>query len=260
MVAVSRPALPSIDELRARAQPAAVLGRPNAEHWMGRWLRRYSIYATRAALRLGISANATTGLMIVVGLAAAAAFSTPGLWALLGVVGIQLYLLLDCTDGEIARWNGSESAVGVYLDRLGHYLVESAIPIAVGLRLSGWEADEWLVLGMATAIAILLSKSETDLVDMARHQSGMPKMQDTARTMRPKGLAAGRRLAALLPFHRIVHAVEASLILAVAIIADRVGNTDAFTQGVLIALAVAAIVTALLHLVSVLSSTRLTAQ
>lgn len=251
---------PTIAELRAVAQPAAVLGRPNAEHWMGKRLRRFSIYATRFALRIGLSANATTGLMIIVGLVAAAAFSAPGWWALLGVVGIQLYLLLDCSDGEIARWNGSESAVGVYLDRLGHYLVEAAIPIAVGLRVGGGEANGWLVLGMATGIAILLSKAETDLVDMARHQAGMAKMTDAARTMRPKSLAAGRRLAASLPFHRIVHAVEASLILGVAIVIDQLTDTDAWTRGVLIALAVSAVVTAALHLVSVLTSTRLTAE
>ena len=255
----SRP-LPTIAELRAVAQPADVLSRRNAEHWMGRRLRRFSIYVTRLALRLGISANATTGIMIVVGLAAAAAFSLPGWAALLGVIGVQVYLLLDCTDGEIARWNQTQSAVGVYLDRLGHYLVEAAIPIAVGLRVGGWEANGWLVLGMATAIGILISKAETDLVDMARHSSGMAKMPEDASTMRPKGLAAGRRLVAFLPFHRIVHAVEASFLVGITIVIDELADTDWWTKAALVALGISAGITAVLHLLSVLTSTRLTAE
>ncbi len=251
-------AQPTIAELRAVAQPAAVLSRPNGEHWMGRRLRRVSVYFTRVALRIGLSANATTGLMIVVGLGAASLFSAPGWWALLGVVGVELYLLLDCVDGEIARWTHTESAVGVYLDRLGHYLVEAAIPVALGLRVAGWETNGWFALGLGTAIGVLVSKSETDLVDMARHHAGMPKMDDAARLMRPKSLAAGRRLVALLPFHRIVHAVEASILIAIVVVADRLADTDVYTQAALIAMAVSVAITTVLHLVSVLTSDRLT--
>jgi phosphatidylglycerophosphate synthase len=251
--------VPSIDELRAVAQPASVLGRPNGEHWMGRRLRAVSIHVSRQAIRLGIGANTLTGLMIVVGLAAAAAFSAPGWWPLLGVAGIELYLLLDCADGEVARWNRAESATGVYLDRLGHYLVEAAIPIALGLRAGDWEVGGWLVLGMGASIGVLVSKSETDLVDMARHQSGMSKMPDEARAMRPTGLASARRLVALLPFHRIVHAVEASMLATVAVVADELTDSLDFTRGLVIALVIAAAITAALHLVSVLVSSRLTA-
>lgn len=227
---------------------------------MGRRLRRISVYVTRAALRLGISANATTGLMIIVGLGAASLFSIGGWWALLGVPGIQLYLLLDCSDGEIARWNRTESAVGVYLDRLGHYVVEAAIPVAIGLRLSGWTFNGWLVLGMGASIGVLISKAETDLVDMARLHAGMTKMPDEATAMKPKTLAAGRRIVSWLPFHRIVHAVEASLMFGVTIVIDQAASTDSWTRGALIALAASAGITAMLHLLSVLSSTRLTAE
>ncbi len=250
---------PTIAELRAVTQPTSVLSRPNGEHWMGRRLRRVSVYATRAALRVGISANAVTGLMIAVGLGAALAFSASGLWPLVGVAGIEMYLLLDCSDGEIARWTHTESATGVYLDRLGHYLVEAAMPVALGLRVSGWSTNGWFALGLGTAIAVLVSKSETDLVDMARHRSGMNTMPDEARTMRARGLAGGRRLVALLPFHRIVHAVEASLILGVAVVADEIGDTLNFSRAALTALALSAGATAILHLVSVLASNRLTA-
>ncbi len=227
---------------------------------MGRRLRRVSIYATRLSIALGIGANTLTGIMIVVGLGAAAAFAAPAWWPIVGVVGIELYLLLDCSDGEVARWNQSQSAVGVYLDRFGHYVVEAAIPVALGVRAADSGINGWLIIGMAASIALLVSKAETDLVDMARLNAGMSAMPDQARTMRPKGLAAGRRLVSYLPFHRIVHAVEASLQIGVAVVLDNVSDTLKWTQGLLIALLVSASVTAVLHLVSVLTSTRLTAE
>jgi hypothetical protein len=40
---------------------------------------------------------------------------------------IQVYLLLDCCDGELARLTGRTSATGVYLDGIGHYLGEMAV-------------------------------------------------------------------------------------------------------------------------------------
>ena len=88
----------------------------------------------------------------------------------------------------------------------------------------------------------------------------MPKMPDEARTMRPKGLASMRRIVSYLPFHRIVHAVEASLLIGVAVVLDELNDTLGWTRGLVIALLVSATITAVLHLVSVLTSTRLTAE
>ena len=117
----------STAELRAVAQPADVVGRSSGEHWAGRlYGRRVSIHITRAAPRLGLSPNAVTAVLIVVGLGGAAVLAVGGLWpAIVGVVLVQLYLVLDCVDGEVARWTGQTSVKGIYLDRLGHYLVEA---------------------------------------------------------------------------------------------------------------------------------------
>ncbi len=226
---------------------------------MGRRLRKVSVYVSRAAIRAGIGANTLTGLMIVVGLASAAVFSAPGWWPLIGVAGIELYLLLDCADGEVARWNRATSATGVYLDRFGHYVVEAAIPIGLGLRAAGWAIDGWVILGLVAAVLILVSKAETDLVDMARLHSGLAKMPDSARQMKPTGLAVARRAVSILPFHRIVHAVEASMLAAVAIIIDQLTDSLDYTRILVVAIVVSAGITAIFHLVSVLTSSRLTA-
>jgi phosphatidylglycerophosphate synthase len=76
--------------------------------------------------------------MSVVGLAAAALLSLNGLAPALGaVLLIQLQLLLDCSDGELARVRGQSSPAGIYLDRIGHYLTEAALPIGLGIRADG---------------------------------------------------------------------------------------------------------------------------
>lgn len=97
-----------------------MVGRRREEHWAGRlYMRRVSVHVTRLAVRLGIGADAVTVLMLVVGLAGSAAVFVGDVWPTLAAIGaIQLYLLLDCIDGEVARWNRTESARGVYLDQI----------------------------------------------------------------------------------------------------------------------------------------------
>ena len=92
-----------MDQLRSLAQPPSTLSRRNAEHWLsGVYGRRISIYFTWLAVRLGISADTVTALMIVIGLVAAGLVAVQG-WVgpLVGAFLMQLYLVLDCSDGEI---------------------------------------------------------------------------------------------------------------------------------------------------------------
>ena len=58
---------------------------------------------------------------------------------------MQGYLLLDCVDGEVARWRGQSSALGVYLDRLGGYLADVAVMAGMGLRASSIGLSPYLV-------------------------------------------------------------------------------------------------------------------
>src|SRR4051794_41603760 len=79
-----------------------------------------------------------TGGMILVGVVAAAVLTLPGLGAAVAVVAlIHVQILLDCSDGELARWRRQFSPAGIYLDRFGHYLTETLLPIALGIRADG---------------------------------------------------------------------------------------------------------------------------
>ena len=181
---------PSIADLRTVTQPESTLGRASAEHWAGPlYMRRVSPYVTRALLRTPITANGVTWLMIPSGLLGAAALTIPGLAGpLLAVLFIQLQFLFDCCDGEVARWRGESSAEGVYLDRIAHHLTDAALPIALGIRAAGgWDSlDGWVSLGLLVAVLVLLIKAETQLVTVARAESGLPKLRDTTASAAPR--------------------------------------------------------------------------
>ena len=261
-VGAERPARPTIAQLREVTQPPSVRSRAAAEHWAAHaYLRDLSPYLTRILLRGGFSANGVTWLMIIAAAAAAVATGWPTLLgAILAVILVQLQMLLDCCDGEVARWRQTSSPSGVYLDRAGHYVAECGIAVALGVRATGEVriSGVWISAGLLLGLLIALNKVENDLVHVARHYAGLTQMQDAeeVRTPRRGGLRTARRLAGLVPFHKVFHSVELSILVLIAAIIDLfVGG--AATKVLLAALVVAAGMTVIGHLVAVLTSSRL---
>ncbi|MET8156107.1 CDP-alcohol phosphatidyltransferase family protein [Sphaerisporangium sp. NPDC005289] len=255
---------PSVIELRAVAQPQTTMDRNSGEHWAGAlYMRKLSIYVTWALARTPISPNQVTGLMIVSGLLAGVVLALPGLWAAIAAaVLIQVYLLLDCSDGELARWTHRTSITGVYLDRVGHYFAEAALLIGLGFRASETLPDWYTVLGFAAALGAILIKSETDLVDVARARSGLAATSEAAAEhFQSRRLGAARKVAAALRFHRVIQAVELSILAVIAAVVDAVWGTVAggltATQVLTVACVVFAVLQTVLHLVSILASRRL---
>jgi phosphatidylglycerophosphate synthase len=257
---------PSVAELRPVVHPEGVKDRRSGEHWAGRlYMREISLRCDPYLVNTRITPNQLTYLMVVAGVAAGAALLVPGLaGALIGALLIQLYLLLDCVDGEVARWRGQTSVTGVYLDRVGHYLAEAALLVGFGVRAADVFAVEgpapnwmWAFLGTVAALGAVLIKAETDLVDVARSRSGMTAVRDEAAVPRSSGLALARRAAAALKFHRLVGGVEASLLILLVAVLDMLRGDLFFTRLGVAVLAGIAVVQTLLHLVSVLASSRL---
>ena len=254
---------PSIAELRAVTQPDAVLGR-TGEHWAGPlYLRRLSPYLTRLLVPTPITPNGVTWAMIAVGLAAAAVLSLPGLIAAIGAaLLIQLQILLDCVDGELARWRrATGSAVGVYLDKLAHWATEAAVPIALGVRADGgWDdLGGYTSLGLLAAVLISLVKGETALVTVARAEAGRPPAADAAAVTAPRatGLRRVRRALRYVPFYRVFHAVEATLLAVAAAVVDAVAGDLAGSRALVWAFVGLGAVIAAGHLVAILASERL---
>jgi phosphatidylglycerophosphate synthase len=259
----TRTSTPSIAELRAVTQPASIFERNSGEHWAGRlYMRRLSPYLTKLLLRTPVTPNGATWLMILSGVAAAAMLTLPGVWpAAVAVALIQLQLMLDCSDGELARWTGRTSPAGIYLDRFGHYVTEAALPIGLGIRADGgWEhIGGWTTLGLVVSVLVLLVKSETVLVTIARVESGLGRADDTQAVAAPRvaGLAAARRALGRLPFFRAFVAMEATLLALAAAIGDEIAGSLDVTRGLLVALVPIAVITAAGHLLAILTSSRL---
>ncbi|MCX4671665.1 CDP-alcohol phosphatidyltransferase family protein [Streptomyces sp. NBC_01381] len=255
---------PSVAELRPVVHPAGVKDRRSGEHWAGRlYMREISLRCDRYLVNTRITPNQLTYLMTVAGALAAPALLVPGITgAVLGVVMVQLYLLLDCVDGEIARWRKQYSMAGVYLDRVAAYLCDAAVLVGFGLRAADlWGSGRidwlWAFLGTLAALGAILIKAETDLVGVARHQQGLAPVKESASEPRSSGMALARKAAAALKFHRLVLGIEASLLILVLAIVDSVRGDLLFSRIGVAVLAGIALLQTLLHLVSILASSRL---
>ncbi len=255
---------PSVAELRPVVHPAGVKDRRSGEHWGGRlYMREISLRIDRHLVTTRITPNQLTYVMTVWAVLAAPVLLVPGITgAVLGVVMVQLYLLFDCVDGEVARWKKQYSLAGVYMDRVAAYICDAAVLTGFGLRAADlWGTGRidwlWAFLGTLAALGAVLIKSETDLVGVARHQAGMPVVQEAAAEPRSSGVALARRAAGALKFHRLVLGIEASLLILVLAIADQVHGGLFFERLGVAVLAGIAVLQSLLHLVSVLASSRL---
>lgn len=255
----------SIAELRAVAQPPEVRSRRNAEHWTASlYLRDISPYLTWLLLKTRISANGVTGLMILVGWSTAAALLIPGIWgALLALLLGQLQMLVDCCDGEVARWRRTSSPAGVFLDKVGHYSTEALIPIALGIRAAGYPFETpadffWTTLAGLLALFIVLNKALNDMVHVARANAGLPKLADTHGESAPRGglVAVLRKAARFVPFHRLYHSVELTmLVFAAALIGLFLGQPET-DRVLLVALVPLSLLALLGHFVAIMASQR----
>jgi phosphatidylglycerophosphate synthase len=227
-----------------------VTGRSNAEHWVADlYLRKLSPYFTRLLLKTPITANGVTYLMIITGISISAALQIPGLFGLfLAFLLSQLQMLWDCCDGEIARWRDSQSPKGVFLDRVGHYLTESLIPIALAWRIGDGDY-ELLFLGSLISVLILLNKGFNDAVHVSRAYAGLTKLADSKSVGEAKSIIirVARAPFRIFAVQRLFHSVEMSILILVFS-----GDENLIRMG----LPLAAFVTAG-HLVSILSSRKL---
>lgn len=245
-----RPAKPTIHELRAVCQPPSVTGRSNAEHWVADlYLRKISPYLTRLLLKTPITANGVTYLMILTGVSISAALQIPGFLGLfIAFLLSQLQMLWDCCDGEIARWRETQSPKGVFLDKVGHYVTEGLIPIALAWRIG--EGDyELLFLGSLISVFILLNKGFNDAVHVARANASLPKLADSKSVGEPKSIIikVARAPFRIFAVQRLFHSVEMSILILLFS-----ANENLIRIGV----PLAAFVTAG-HLVAILSSRKL---
>lgn len=162
-VGISRKNLPPLAELVAICGGEGTGGRDeprDLRRLYARGVRRLSIRITRLLLPTGISANQTTILGILIGIAGGLLLAINDYWAqIVAIVLLQLAFVLDFCDGEIARFErqieGKRSgAGGAYLDWVGHYYMPTAIAAGLGWALLSQTGDWWWA---AAALVVILS-------------------------------------------------------------------------------------------------------
>lgn len=213
----NRPSNPTITQIREVCQPISITGRANSEHWVADvYLRSISPYLTKLLLKTSITANGVTYLMILSGIAISASLLISG-WTglLLALFFSQLQMLWDCCDGEVARWRQTSSPMGVFLDRVGHYLAEGLIPIAFGFRLATEDDYLYPLMGALLSVLVLLNKAFNDSVHVARAYAGISKLEDSksAGEAANSSLSNLRRIFDFLPVQRAFHSVEMTILI-----------------------------------------------
>lgn len=213
----NRPSNPTITQIREVCQPISITGRANSEHWVADvYLRSISPYLTKLLLKTSITANGVTYLMILSGIAISASLLISG-WTglLLALFFSQLQMLWDCCDGEVARWRQTSSPMGVFLDRVGHYLAEGLIPIAFGFRLATEDDYLYPLMGALLSVLVLLNKAFNDSVHVARAYAGISKLEDSksAGEAANSSLSNLRRIFDFIPVQRAFHSVEMTILI-----------------------------------------------
>jgi hypothetical protein len=124
-------------------------------------VRRISRHLTELALRFRLRPNLITAWSLVIGVAAAALFAAGAQWAVVaGAVLLQISLVLDCVDGEVARYTRQFTSFGAWLDAVTDRVKEFAVyaGLAVGAARSG--EDLWLFA--CSALALLVVRHHVD--------------------------------------------------------------------------------------------------
>ncbi|RCG27987.1 CDP-alcohol phosphatidyltransferase family protein [Sphaerisporangium album] len=159
--------LAEVDESHARLQAAIKSDDGFSSTYL---VSSWSGHLVRAAARLGLSPNAVTGLSVGLAGLAAVAFSSGRRRAMVaGAVLLYLSFVLDCVDGQLARYTRTFSPLGAWLDatfdRVKEYVVYVGLAVgyAGGADVGALGSDGiW-----AMAVAAMLLQAVRHMVDFS---------------------------------------------------------------------------------------------
>jgi phosphatidylglycerophosphate synthase len=149
--------MPTIKELREITQTIKVKNRERP--WLYVSLQRGpSIYLTKLLLLTKITANQVSILTIVSGLFGAIFIYISGFfYTLIGIIFFIFSVILDKTDGEIARFKKVFSLRGVFLDETYHLVIPSLFFVSMTISLIDqkmFTMPYFLLLGSLAAISM----------------------------------------------------------------------------------------------------------
>lgn len=138
----------------------------NSSWWVKLWVRRVSFFFTYIFINLGFSPNGVSVLSIFVTLFACVLFMVPARWAVIvAVILINLWLILDCVDGNIARCRKQKTVYGEFVDDIGGYYTVAFVYLSVGVCAYNFggvvfgQYNMWMIiLGGVSSICDILAR------------------------------------------------------------------------------------------------------
>lgn len=145
---------PSIKEIKNKYNYS------DSDTWYARIVcRKISAYFSWVFSRTPITPNQVSLLMILSGIIGGVFLAMPGyINGLLGALFLHLFLILDCTDGEVARIKRKFSSKGKFLDLLANDIVFASIFIGLIFRLFNGQNFVVITAGFGAIVFFLLSK------------------------------------------------------------------------------------------------------
>lgn len=102
--------------------------------WVYLFVRKLSFYPTWLCLKLGISANQVTLSSILIGMLGCLLFAFGGnMNIVLGAIFINMWAVLDCVDGNLARLLNTKSKYGWFLDSITGFMLNSILLFCIGI-------------------------------------------------------------------------------------------------------------------------------
>jgi phosphatidylglycerophosphate synthase len=143
---------PTIAELRKKTQD-----RPDKhDFYMWAVMRKISVYVTWLFTMTPMTPNQVTILSMAFGIAGACFFlsSNPMMWVF-GWIVLQINLLLDQVDGELARYKNKQTMFGYMLDEINHPITNIAVFSAMTIGIYTLvNSQAFLILGILSVLGI----------------------------------------------------------------------------------------------------------
>ncbi|MHC5268662.1 CDP-alcohol phosphatidyltransferase family protein [Enterococcus sp. LJL98] len=119
--------------------------------------QRISPYLSSVYIKKGIKPNTITLHMIYSGILGAVLFAMPNTYIkVLGVLFIHLWFILDCSDGEVARYTKKFSKYGKELDYMAHLINHPLFGIALFCSLVQLNRYSFYILSVLVLLSNLL--------------------------------------------------------------------------------------------------------
>lgn len=162
--------------------------------WARIFSRPLSFLLTYILINLGFTANAVSIISIFEALLACLFLMLGGKLLPWGIVLFLFWDILDCTDGNIARAQGTSSLVGEYMDAISGYTAPAFIYLSVGVAayrttyLFPAYAYWFIVMGAVASISDILSRIIYQKYVVTEYRLGMINSEGNIDQDRASGL------------------------------------------------------------------------